>query len=175
MRSARPPAIHLEPLRLGDLLHAVRALLAPQLARRSVELVLEPAPEVWAAADPEKLKQVVINLVQNAAQSIPGRGSVTLRLSQARRPLGTRTADTAVIEVSDTGSGMPPEVVRRLFDPFFTTKQDGTGLGLPIAARIIEAHGGIIEYDTEPGRGTTFRIIVPREKHHEEPTAHPVD
>lgn len=67
-----------------------------------------------------------------------------------------------VIEITDTGKGMPPEVQKRLFDPFFTTKEQGTGLGLPIAARIVEKHGGLIQYQTEPGQGTTFSILLPR-------------
>ena len=73
-----------------------------------------------------------------------------------------RSTDAVAIEVTDTGKGMPPEVVKRLFDPFFTTKEDGTGLGLPIAARIVELHGGVIEYETQPQHGTTFRIVLPR-------------
>ncbi len=66
-----------------------------------------------------------------------------------------------MIDISDTGKGMPPEVQKRLFDPFFTTKEQGTGLGLPIAARIVEKHGGVIQYETQPDRGTTFTIVLP--------------
>ena len=61
----------------------------------------------------------------------------------------------------DTGKGIPPEVRKRLFDPFFTTKEAGTGLGLSIAARIVEKHGGALEYQTQPGHGTTFGIVLP--------------
>jgi signal transduction histidine kinase len=67
----------------------------------------------------------------------------------------------AVLEVTDTGKGIPPEVEKRLFDPFFTTKEAGTGLGLSIAARIVEKHGGALEYQTRPGHGTTFGIVLP--------------
>jgi len=116
------------------------------------------------------MKQVLINLVQNAGQSIAGEGVVTLRVAPARQVLLGHPLDVAVIEIADTGAGMPAEVVKRLFDPFFTTKDDGTGLGLPIAARIIELHGGLIEYDTQPQRGTTFRIVLPRATNHEEPS-----
>jgi signal transduction histidine kinase len=68
-----------------------------------------------------------------------------------------------ILEVSDTGKGIPPEVEKRLFDPFFSTKQTGTGLGLPIAARIVERHGGTLLYQTRPGHGTTFGVVLPRE------------
>ena len=69
--------------------------------------------------------------------------------------------DAAVLEVADTGPGIAPEIEQRLFDPFFTTKEVGTGLGLSIAARIVEKHGGLIQYQTQLGRGTTFGIILP--------------
>jgi len=65
------------------------------------------------------------------------------------------------LEVADTGKGIPPEVEERLFDPFFTTKEGGTGLGLSIAARIVEKHGGILQYQTHVGRGTVFGIVLP--------------
>jgi signal transduction histidine kinase len=65
--------------------------------------------------------------------------------------------------VSDTGKGIPPEAEKRLFDPFFSTKETGTGLGLPIAARIVERHGGMLQYQTRPGHGTTFGVVLPRE------------
>ena len=66
-----------------------------------------------------------------------------------------------VLEVSDTGKGMPLETQKRLFDPFFTTKENGTGLGLSIASRIVQKHGGVLEYQTQVKRGTTFGIILP--------------
>ena len=67
-----------------------------------------------------------------------------------------------MLEVADTGKGIPPEVEKRIFDPFFSTKEGGTGLGLSIASRIIEKHGGFIHYSTEPNRGTTFSLVLPR-------------
>ena len=65
--------------------------------------------------------------------------------------------------MADDGKGITPEVEKRLFDPFFTTKETGTGLGLPIAARIVEKLGGILQYETRPGYGTTFGVVLPRE------------
>jgi signal transduction histidine kinase len=73
-----------------------------------------------------------------------------------------RGAPAVVVEVADNGKGIPPEVRKRLFDPFFTTKEGGTGLGLPIAARIVEKHGGELRYQTDLRRGTTFSIVLPR-------------
>jgi signal transduction histidine kinase len=76
-------------------------------------------------------------------------------------------APTVVLEVADTGKGIPPDVQKRLFDPFFTTKEGGTGLGLPIAARIVEKHGGELHYQTQANRGTVFSVVLPRTNEHE--------
>ena len=76
-------------------------------------------------------------------------------------------ADAVVFEVADSGRGIPAEVQKRLFDPFFTTKEGGTGLGLPIAARIVEKHGGQLRYQTQLNRGTTFAIVLPHTDEHE--------
>jgi len=80
-----------------------------------------------------------------------------------RASLGGHETDAVVLEVSDTGKGITPEIEKRLFDPFFSTKETGTGLGLPIALRMVEQHGGKIEYQTQLGYGTTFGVVLPRE------------
>ena len=99
--------------------------------------------------------------MQNAADSIQHDGSITLRTRQDRVPLRGRTSDVVIIEVEDDGPGIPPEVQERLFEPFFSTKKEGTGLGLPIAARIIDKHGGALEFRSSPGRGTVFDVLLP--------------
>ena len=102
-----------------------------------------------------KLGQVFLNLLVNAAQAIPKRGTITVR---------TRLKDEAIhIEVSDTGSGIPPENLNRIFEPFFTTKDvgKGTGLGLNLAYNIIKTHGGRISAESTVGEGTTFHIELP--------------
>jgi signal transduction histidine kinase len=104
----------------------------------------------------------LINLIQNAADSIGQNGTVTLRVRLDTKRLTDRLTDVVILEVADTGKGIPPEVQKRLFDPFFTTKDTGTGLGLPIAARIVEKHGGALQYQTQPNHGTTFGIVLPR-------------
>jgi signal transduction histidine kinase len=109
------------------------------------------------------LKQVLINLVRNAGEAIDGGGKVTLRTRIAHADLGGRDTAVVILEVADTGQGISPEAMKHLFDPFFSTKDTGTGLGLPIAARIVEKHGGILQYQTRPGYGTTFGVVLPRE------------
>jgi two-component system sensor histidine kinase AtoS len=112
----------------------------------------------------------LLNFVQNGAEAISGEGLVTLRSRFDQRKLHGELRRVVIIDIIDTGSGMPPEIQKRLFDPFFTTKEEGTGLGLPIAARIVEKHHGAIEYQTAPGQGTTFSIILPRISEHERET-----
>ncbi len=112
--------------------------------------------------DTGQLKQVLINLVRNAADSIGRQGRISLRVRHGRRSSPQGEADAVVLEVSDTGKGIAPEVEKRLFDPFFTTKENGTGLGLSIAARITELNGGNLQYQTRLGQGSTFGIVLPR-------------
>jgi two-component system, NtrC family, sensor kinase len=104
---------------------------------------------------PAQINQVFMNLLVNAAQAIETSGTISLRS-------GT-TEEHAWVEVSDTGKGMPAEVRQRIFEPFFTTKPigTGTGLGLSISADIMKRHNGGIEVQSEPGQGTTFRILLP--------------
>lgn len=112
--------------------------------------------------DTGQFKQVLINLIQNAADSIGRDGTVTLRARPGRKRLANGETPVVIFEVTDTGKGIPPHLERRLFDPFFTTKENGAGLGLSIAARIVQQHGGRLQYQTQVDRGTTFGIILPR-------------
>jgi len=162
LRFARPADPELATVRADQPLAEVHALLAAQLAKSGIRLVREGAPSLQVKVDPAQIKQVLINLVQNAADSIGGGGTITLRARRDRKRLGDGEADVVVLEVADTGKGIPPEVEARLFDPFFTTKDTGTGLGLSIAARIVEKQGGSLQYQTQMNHGTTFGIVLPQ-------------
>ena len=100
-------------------------------------------------ADVAQIKQVLINLVKNAAESIGRDGTITLRARRDRCYSAQTETEVVILEVSDTGQGISAEVGKRLFDPFFTTKEGGTGLGLSIAARIVEKHGGALQYQSQ--------------------------
>ena len=163
LRFARPVEPDRVPVSPADLLHEVSQLMAPQLRESSIDLTVERVVERKILGDPEQLKQVLINLVQNAAEALGTGGAIKLRAIQSRMVLADRMRDILVIEVEDNGPGIPPEVQKRLFDPFFTTKQSGTGLGLSIAARIVEKHAGALRYQTAVNRGTTFGIVLPVE------------
>ncbi len=163
---ARPSEPKLETFAAETVIREVRGLVSPDLERRGLRLVVESSPELLIRADSGHLKQVLINLVRNAAEAIDGEGTVTLRTRATHTALGGRETEAVVLEVSDTGKGIPPEAEKRLFDPFFSTKETGTGLGLTIAARIVEKHGGVLQYQTRPGHGTTFGVVLPREVNH---------
>jgi signal transduction histidine kinase len=162
LQFARPAEPELASLPADLPLQEVQVLLAEPLSKANIQLVREESTPLLIQADAAQIKQVLINLVQNAAESMNGSGTITLRTRQDRKRLARNETDVVILEVADTGKGIAPEVERRLFDPFFTTKETGTGLGLSIAARIIEKHGGDLEYQTQPNHGTTFRVVLPQ-------------
>jgi two-component system cell cycle sensor histidine kinase/response regulator CckA len=148
------------------------ALMLRRLLREGVELKLEHGNDIWPVhADEAQLSNAVINLVVNARDAMPNGGTVTIRTANetATKPVALGTAimppgEYVRIEVSDTGTGIPPEIVGKIFDPFFTTKPvgQGTGLGLATVYGIVKQTGGFITVDSEVGKGTSFRIWLPR-------------
>jgi signal transduction histidine kinase len=144
------------PRPLGKLISRAFAFLKHDLEKRSVKYVLDldPSPHE-VVADENQLEQVILNLASNAMDAMPEGGTIRVRTE--------RRADRLAIVFSDSGTGIPADVLPRIFEPFFTTKATGkgTGLGLSIAARIIEEHGGTIDVFTETGKGTTFQIVLP--------------
>jgi len=167
LQFARPSEPDRQPVVLSVLLQEVRNLLQDELQRRGLRLEVLPGDSLTLQADRQQLQQVLINLIQNAAEASESGGVVTLsaRAGGARR---TRNAEPVIlVEVADSGRGLDPEVGRRIFDPFFSTKEGGTGLGLPMAARIVEMHGGLLQYASQVGRGSTFTLVLPQNHHHE--------
>jgi signal transduction histidine kinase len=162
LQFARPPEPQFTEVRAEQPLRDVQSFLQPEFEKSNIKLVLGETTAATIRIDPQQMKQVLINLVRNAAESIGENGTVTLRARVSEKRLSDRAIPVVILEVSDTGKGIPPDAEKRLFDPFFTTKDHGTGLGLPIAARIIEKHQGALQYQTQPGQGATFGIILPR-------------
>ena len=151
---ARPAPLVRAPGDLQALLRDIAALVAPTARRRNITLTLQPAANsADVTMDAARIKQAVLNLVLNAVQASPDGGTVEI---SAHRD-GARVE----VGVTDHGAGISPEIAGRLFTPFATTKTGGTGLGLPVARRISEAHGGTLDLRTAPGGGTLAVLRLP--------------
>jgi len=159
------------------IMHMLEFARAPHLDRRSIRwqvfgqeianafesgilnkriTLVRKFPECWpqSVGDASLLRQAVFNLLHNAEQAVGNEGEIQL---------GIKAADDEhiVIEVSDNGPGISKQTLEKIFRPFFTTSEQGTGLGLAIARKIVEAHGGIIDVQSQPGRGSRFKIVLP--------------
>jgi len=165
---ARPPDPQLAPVSTQELLGDLKRLLEPEISNRGMQLVVDPGEPISFNADKQQLAQVLINLAQNAADSMTSGGTVTIRARQGVAVLSKKSEPVVLLDVIDTGRGVPTDVQKRLFDPFFSTKEGGTGLGLAIASRIIDQHGGIIQFSSRKGEGATFTIVVPMGYHNRE-------
>ena len=152
---ARPSDLKRRPVRLVDLAaHAARLTRPDALARGVVVELPDAAESPEVLADPDRLTQALLNLCINAIQAMDSGG--VMRLS-----VGTAPDGRAFIEVADTGVGIDPDERDRVFDPYYTTKPRGTGLGLPIAHKIVVAHGGEIRLARRPEGGTSARVFLP--------------
>ena len=155
---ARERDLVLEPLDLDEHMDELRdGLRRDPRCGDGVRVAFEPpGPGVRLRGDREQLRQVWLNLVNNALDAMAGCGTLTVRW----RPAGE---GRAVVEFEDQGAGIAPEVLPRVGEPFFTTKQEGTGLGVAMAQRIVERHGGTLVLESAPGRGTIARVSLPAE------------
>jgi len=150
----RPMDVRLEATQLSELLKDVLELARPQLQKSNIQLAqLLPIDVPPVYVDRALLKQAVLNLVLNAAEAMPHGGQLRLVLS--------RRGEMAEITVGDTGKGILPENRQKIFQLFFTTRPGGSGIGLASAFRIVQLHNGSIDFTSEVGRGTTFRIELP--------------
>jgi two-component system nitrogen regulation sensor histidine kinase NtrY len=151
---AKMPAPQVEPVNLNQIVNEVVKLFEAQInapGRPRVETTLHLADKLApVSADPDQIRRALRNLVLNALDAMPNGGALTIR---------TQNLDGKVaLEVSDSGEGLTPEECERLFTPYYTTKQHGTGLGLAIVQSVVSDHKGTISVQSEPGKGTTFRI-----------------
>lgn len=155
---AREKGAKLRPERLGELFDRVARLAREEAGSRLVVIRCEcEDPELAAYMDPPRIHQALLNLVKNAMESIDGRGTVTLSV-RADGP------DRALVTVRDTGVGIQAKDIGRIFDFEYTTKEKGLGMGLSIAREIVQAHGGELRVESEPGRGTTVEFSLRRKE-----------
>ncbi|WP_051971816.1 CHASE domain-containing protein [Massilia sp. 9096] len=168
---ARRQPLHPSVVRLTDMIERMDSLLH-RAAGDAVEIRFAIPSEPWnALVDPNQLENVLLNLVINARDAMEHGGAITIALANLTVAPGDAMADTGVrpgefvtVAVSDTGSGMPPEVMERAFEPFFTTKPEGkgTGLGLSMAHGFVKQSGGHIRLSSTPDKGTTVTLFLPR-------------
>ena len=156
LKFIRPQDLRLQPASLASLVDDIMPVVNAEAQKTGVEVRVEIPRELPdISADPVMLEQALLNVALNACQAMPNGGR--LRIAGAALP-GNR------IEVlcEDTGTGIPPEHLDKIFNLYFTTKPGGTGIGLAMVYRIVQLHDGEVEVQSIPGRGTTFRLLLPQ-------------
>ena len=154
---ARQQKVWTQPTALDTMLHELAERARQQPAYERIEIVEKIAPDLPPIeADPAQLSNVFINLAENAADAMPEGGTLTLQADPSP------DSQTVIVQIKDTGCGIPPENINQIFSPFFTTKPlgQGTGLGLAIAYGIIKVHHGKIQVESQVDQGTTFTITL---------------
>ena len=155
---AKPVKLVPQTIDVGELLEDTTRGLSPVLSEKGLALHCEPQGELpHVHGDPQRLRQVLVNLVGNAADASAAGAAVTLRA----KPADAANGNGVVIEIEDHGRGIAATDLPRIFEPFFTTRPDGTGLGLAICHKVVRAHGGDIHVRSTVGQGSTFTILLP--------------
>ena len=150
----RPSPVQLKISSLNEVVEKTLELLRPEIENRGITVKTKLARSLTATPiDATQMQQVLVNLVKNASQAMTTGGTLTLQTGE--------NSDSVWVSGADTGGGIPQEQITRIFEPFYTTKKNGSGLGLMIVQRIVRAHNGRIELESNVGRGTTFRVWLP--------------
>lgn len=158
LQLARPTEMNLEKVEINSFISEMMLNYNSMLEVKNIELVktLESSL-LFVKIDKDKFRQALANIILNAIQAMPNGGMLSVIVSK------DKLDNKAIIDIADTGIGIPQENIDRLFEPYFTTKPEGTGLGLSITYKIIEAHNGKIKVTSEEGKGSTFSIVLPLE------------
>jgi signal transduction histidine kinase len=156
---SRPPKLKMQKVSPSDAVDMAVQLLRHRLESYDVKVDVKRdgrLPEI--PADPDQLKEVLVNLMVNACDAMINGGQITIEEEQSH---AENIGSILILRVKDNGPGVPESIQAKLFQPFFSTKEEGTGLGLSIAARIVEEHGGWIDLKSREGQGATFIITLP--------------
>lgn len=160
LRFAREEETRVADITLEDVVESALETFRDRAERRGIAIERDYHGEGRLDGDPEQLRRVVINLVSNAIDALAAAGTEAPRV---RVGLGENLAGTEVwLRIADNGAGIDDATRERIFDPFYTSREDGTGLGLALCRKIVDAHGGTIEVDSAPGEGTAFVLTFPR-------------
>lgn len=150
----RPAPLQMKIASLNDVVMKTVELLRPEIENRGITIKTKLVRNLTATpVDATQLQQVFVNLIKNATQAMSTGGTLTLQTGE--------NSDGVWVSVTDTGGGISQEQINHIFEPFYTTKKKGTGLGLMIVQRIVRAHNGRVELESNVGRGTTFRVWLP--------------
>ncbi len=156
LRFAKVQDLRLEPTDLNAVVDDLRDFCEPQAMGQGIVIRSQYDPSLPSVPlDTDLFKQALWNLIRNAHHAMPDGGELILQTRQ--------DGDSAVLDVTDTGVGMTPDIAAKVFDAFYSTKAGGSGLGLPTTRKIVEAHGGSIALQSEPGQGSRFTIRLPLE------------
>jgi len=168
LKSAAPAKPTFSPVRLHEILDHSLRLIQHRVESEWIYFNREyNAPSDLFSGDDHQLEQAFVNLLLNAVESMGVKGTLTVGTEagagDARAPARARESASGYlrVKITDTGAGIPPEQMGIIFEPFFTTKPSGTGLGLAVTRRVIEEHGGTIAVESQPGKGTTFTVVLP--------------
>jgi signal transduction histidine kinase len=152
---AKPQKPNLQECRLEEILQKNLLFLHPELEKRGIQVRHNlDGRSFLVRADHDLLYRAFLNVFLNSAQAMKEGGQIQVQVREEK--------DSCVVEIEDTGSGISPENLKRIFNPFFTTKEKGTGLGLSIVRKIIEGHGGVLNIESNEGRGTKVIIRISR-------------
>jgi signal transduction histidine kinase len=156
LKFTRPEDLRLQPVKVNALMDEILPIIETEASKHNVKVAVDVPPTVPAVnGDAAMLRQAFLNLAINACQAMPNGGSLRLKSGPASR-------SRVEVLVQDTGVGIAPEHLSKIFNLYFTTKERGTGIGLSMVYRIIQMHDGEVEVQSTPGRGTTFRVLLPR-------------
>lgn len=153
LKFARPPKLNATAIKLNDFLQRSATILQSEAAAKSIQIEIKSAPDAHINIDTDQMTQVLLNLVRNAADASKPNGRIEFSSYEQ--------GAYVVLEIQDFGSGIAEDELSKIFDLYYTTKDDGTGMGLSIANQIVQAHGGVIEVESEIGQGSIFRIVLP--------------
>jgi signal transduction histidine kinase len=149
----RPIELQARPLDLDQVMQQVLALVSVDAEAKNIRVETVLTSKLWLNGDPDLLKQAILNVVNNAMEAMAEGGKLVIRTEW--------NADECQLRVTDDGPGIPAEIQDRIFNLYFTTKQQGSGIGLATTFRVVQLHSGTIDFVSEPGRGTTFRLRFP--------------
>jgi PAS domain S-box-containing protein len=149
----RPIELQARPMDLDQVVQQVLALVSVDAEAKNIQIETVLSGKLWLNGDPDLLKQAILNVVNNSLEAMREGGKLTIRTEWI--------GDECQIRVTDAGPGIPPEIQDRIFNLYFTTKSQGSGIGLATTFRVVQLHSGTIDFVSEPGRGTTFRLRFP--------------